>query len=235
MAWVASLGIHGLAIAAWLGFVATPPDPAPRSRLDLELFGLVSQRQVQAQAPSKAQPPPPTPPALSEPAVRPPAPPRLAPQPLVRRPSRPAPRADADPVQVADASPAVPQDAPPAAPPPPVEALPRPDARQAEAVRPVEDEQIAIGRYVAALGRTLQRHLVYPPRARESGATGSPLIAFTVAEDGSLVPDTVRIHRSSGHPVLDEAAVQLARDSGPFARPPRRIGVVVAISFAEQH
>ncbi len=46
---------------------------------------------------------------------------------------------------------------------------------------------------------------VYPRIARESGWEGTVLVRVTVQPDGS--PDSIKVRKSSGHPVLDHAAI----------------------------
>ncbi|MFW6133263.1 MAG: energy transducer TonB, partial [Planctomycetota bacterium] len=76
--------------------------------------------------------------------------------------------------------------------------------RSAEPVRPIQPE--------------------YPPRAVRRGLTGRVIVAAHVLPDGT--PDAVRVERSSGHEILDRAAVEAVceasfrparRDAGPVA------------------
>ncbi len=50
---------------------------------------------------------------------------------------------------------------------------------------------------------------VYPRIARESGWEGIVLVRVTVQPDGS--PDSIKVRKSSGHPVLDNAAVDAVK------------------------
>lgn len=54
----------------------------------------------------------------------------------------------------------------------------------------------------------------YPREASERGISGDLYIEFTINRDGSLGP--VRLARTSGYPVLDQAAMKALRDSAPF-------------------
>jgi protein TonB len=65
-------------------------------------------------------------------------------------------------------------------------------------------------RKVEAVGK-----LNYPAAAREQGLSGSLLLTVRIAPDGALIDAVVR--RSSGHPVLDQAAQDIVRWAAPYA------------------
>lgn len=140
-------------------------------------------------APAPVAPPPPS----TRPSPRPPATPPLvtaAPRPQPTPTTAPAPT----PVAEAPAAPApVTAPAPPAPPAPPVAAAPAgPVALPASALR-----------YV-----TMPR-LVYPAAARRLGETGTALVRVVVDVNG--LPREVTLHQSSGHPRLDQAALDAMR------------------------
>ncbi|HAS63755.1 MAG TPA: energy transducer TonB [Vibrio sp.] len=58
-------------------------------------------------------------------------------------------------------------------------------------------------------------NLNYPEEARRKGIYGSLRVLVIIKSDGSL--ETMRILESSGHPVLDKAALNIVRTSAPFA------------------
>lgn len=64
-------------------------------------------------------------------------------------------------------------------------------------------------------------NLNYPERARRRNLAGSLVLSVDVFEDGSI--GRIRVLRSSGHDVLDEAAVRIVRLSSPFAPLPEEI------------
>lgn len=61
----------------------------------------------------------------------------------------------------------------------------------------------------------------YPEAARRRNLEGSLVLSVDVLPDGSV--DQIRVLRSSGHAVLDEAAVRIVRLSAPFAALPEEI------------
>lgn len=58
-------------------------------------------------------------------------------------------------------------------------------------------------------------NLNYPEQARKEQITGSLTLAVAIRPDGSLY--SIRVLRSSGQPVLDEAAKNIVQLSAPFA------------------
>ncbi len=65
-------------------------------------------------------------------------------------------------------------------------------------------------RKVEAVGK-----LNYPAEARRQGLSGSLMLTVRISPDGSLVDTTLR--RSSGHPILDQAAQDIVRWAAPYA------------------
>lgn len=61
----------------------------------------------------------------------------------------------------------------------------------------------------------------YPERARRQNLAGALVLSVDVFEDGSV--GRIRVLRSSGHDLLDEAAVRIVRLSAPFAPLPEEI------------
>lgn len=71
--------------------------------------------------------------------------------------------------------------------------------------------------YMEAWRRKVERigNLNYPREARELGLFGSLILHVAVRADGSL--EGIRVVRSSGHEVLDQAAVRIVELAAPFA------------------
>jgi protein TonB len=64
-------------------------------------------------------------------------------------------------------------------------------------------------------------NLNYPREARELGLFGSLILHVAVRSDGSI--EGIRVVRSSGHEVLDQAAVRIVELAAPFAPFPPNI------------
>jgi protein TonB len=71
--------------------------------------------------------------------------------------------------------------------------------------------------YMEAWRRKVERigNLNYPREARELGLFGSLILHVAVRSDGSL--EGIRVVRSSGHEVLDQAAIRIVELAAPFA------------------
>lgn len=62
-------------------------------------------------------------------------------------------------------------------------------------------------------------NLNYPPEARRRSLYGDLVLTVAVARDGSIL--SIEVIKSSGQPVLDDAATQIVRMAAPFAGIPR--------------
>jgi protein TonB len=65
---------------------------------------------------------------------------------------------------------------------------------------------------------------VYPPEARERGATGVARVQFALGRDGRVLSSS--LIGSSGERLLDNAAVDMVRHASPF--PPFPAGIAQA-------
>jgi protein TonB len=77
--------------------------------------------------------------------------------------------------------------------------------------------------------RRIRDKLVYPAPARKAGIQGVTELSFTIHEDGRV--SEVRVLKSSGHGVLDEAAVETVYAAAPFPRPPASARIAIPIAF----
>ena len=66
----------------------------------------------------------------------------------------------------------------------------------------------------------LSDHLFYPPEAVARGIEGEVILLLNLADNGELV--SASIARSSGHPLLDQAALDAARHIGALPGNPRQ-------------
>jgi protein TonB len=74
----------------------------------------------------------------------------------------------------------------------------------------------AVAVYLDAWKRRVERvgTLNFPTAARRGGLSGSPVVEVALASDGRLAE--ARVRRSSGHPELDQAAIEVLRLAAPF-------------------
>jgi protein TonB len=85
--------------------------------------------------------------------------------------------------------------------------------------------------YLAQLAKRLRANLVYPPEAKKKKLEGFPQISFVVTESGEIKPNTLTVKKSSGYALLDASALKTAMASAPFQKPPRELGVSITIAF----
>jgi protein TonB len=80
--------------------------------------------------------------------------------------------------------------------------------------------EYAYASYMEAWRRKVERigNLNYPGEARELGLFGSLILHVAVRADGSI--ERLRVVRSSGHEVLDQAAIRIVELAAPFAEFP---------------
>lgn len=86
--------------------------------------------------------------------------------------------------------------------------------------------------YFTTLKTWLEKHKTYPRRARLSGTQGTVVITFSMNRDGKVL--SRHIIESSGHTVLDEAAVEAVQKASPLPQPPAQLAdsdLIVTVPF----
>ena len=208
--WVGvSLLLHGALALPWLAASRLAPAPERMSQpLALDVLGMLGTRQLEQQH-EKAAP-------FSKPLPR-----KVA---LHHDSASPVPvQAATEPADMTPAPPARVQA------PVPTDGAEQQQAQQT--IQSPETEATLTRSYVVAMSKAIQSRLVYPAEARDAGYIGRPKIRFTVTEDGDILPGTLAIRTSSGHSLLDDYAMRAAQASAPFGKPPKRMDVVIAVSF----
>lgn len=66
-------------------------------------------------------------------------------------------------------------------------------------------------------------NLNYPQEAKQKRINGSLMLSVDINPDGSVPPDGIVISRSSGHKVLDNAAIKIVRLAAPYAAIPEDV------------
>jgi protein TonB len=117
--------------------------------------------------------------------------------------------------EIIPAKPATPEPAlaPPMPPQPPL-LLPKPAPRHPSAAQPVAaarqgQPQRLAGEAARQAMQQMSRELFYPPEAIERGLEGEALVLLFLDASGNAI--AARLESSSGHALLDEAAVKAAR------------------------
>jgi protein TonB len=229
----AAVALHGLAVVAALLY---RPGPAKVSIPAIEVALIVEQAGPAAPERSEPAEPVETMEAMADPVppperAEPPPVAAEAPEPDVEPPVEPAPvESVAPPVAIA-ATPLPP--APPPRPSPPTPAAPVATPQPAEPPRALVDAEApaiavapapraAVSRaetdYVGALLGWLERYKEYPRAARLRRLEGTAMVRLAILADGSL--GTLSLVRSSGHAMLDDAAIDMVRRAAPLPRPP---------------
>ncbi len=103
--------------------------------------------------------------------------------------------------------------------------------RQQTIMSAAEQEADEIRKYLARLAKTVRTNLAYPEEVRKHGIEGVSTIAFTVTKSGDIKGDSLRVKKSSGYAALDSSALRSARVSAPFEKPPKELNVSIAVSF----
>lgn len=80
----------------------------------------------------------------------------------------------------------------------------------------------AVSNYPGKVASKLRRSLRYPREARSKRIRGEVVVSFSVSANGGV--SSVRIARSSGHSILDNAAKDAVRRAAPFPRIPAGAG-----------
>lgn len=250
MALLISAVLHGAALYMLFTLMRMITDPQPLTQpLQIELFGMISNRQTQEQRigseldhtvqPMQEQEQQPAAPVVEAETENPPEEP-ISESILEPETPKEIPQ-QSSPVQVP------PPPSRPRVEPQPQRVTPRVNTAQESvpALRGAQETQVQqtiqnidmralINLYVKDLIRDVQRNLVYPNEARKEGLVGTPVIRFTLTESGEIVPGSLSVHKSSGYSILDQYALQAVRESVPFTAPPKQITVNIAISFAEK-
>jgi periplasmic protein TonB len=199
-----------------------PEEPAPEAQLNEALNAPAPP--IDAAPPTNVQPPP---------TPEDPRPAKSDPQPAKSDPPPPEPEVPPDPaasppqVEGVTAKPPPPETPTPPPSPPPSPPLSAPsaamptvaDVAAAPETAPGSEEAMppaAIQRWRQALIAQIERHKRFPANAK--GRSGVVRVAFSIDRDGRLTE--VRVLASSGAAALDEAAIDLIRQSQPFPTPP---------------
>lgn len=77
----------------------------------------------------------------------------------------------------------------------------------------------------------LARYKSYPPLAKRKGMEGKPVVQFKIKSDGTL--EYLKLANSSGHPVLDQAALKTVQRASPFPFYSEPIEVGLTYSLTE--
>jgi len=83
--------------------------------------------------------------------------------------------------------------------------------------------------HFAYIRNNIMRYLIYPDQARRRDWSGVVVLSFIVAENGAV--HSLKVHKSSGHPILDRSALDAVNQAAPFPRPPVRAEILLPITY----
>ena len=86
-------------------------------------------------------------------------------------------------------------------------------------------KEFAAAAYHEAWRKKVERigNFNYPQEAKRQRINGSLMLSVDINPDGSVPPDGIVISRSSGHKVLDDAAIRIVRLAAPYAAIPDNV------------
>lgn len=86
-------------------------------------------------------------------------------------------------------------------------------------------KEFAAAAYMRAWEMKVERigNMNYPQEARKKGLNGSLMLSVDINPDGSVPSGGIVISRSSGHQVLDDAAVKIVRLGAPYSAIPDNV------------
>jgi protein TonB len=96
--------------------------------------------------------------------------------------------------------------------------------------RKVAQVEITDEQYSAMLSKKVREHASYPAEARRGRLSGVTLVSFTILTNGDLQPESLKVAKSSGQPLLDAGALSTIRASAPFPPPPREMELTIGVS-----
>ncbi len=99
-----------------------------------------------------------------------------------------------------------------------------------EATISISTQSIKYASYLEHIKNKIQNVWVYPIEAARTGQQGKLLVLFSIDKSGDLV--RLKLIRSSGYPLLDNAALEAIRDASPFPPLPRRFHLDVLNIYA---
>lgn len=86
-----------------------------------------------------------------------------------------------------------------------------------------------VSRNVTYIQRRIRDRLKYPPPARRAGIQGAAEVGFTINRDGTV--SGVSILTTSGHEILDLAALAAVHDAAPFPPPQAAARLAIPVVF----
>jgi len=223
-------------------FVVPKPELRPEPKAEPRL-----ETRPEPKIEPRPEPPPiarvePRPEPLPTPTVEPRPEPRIEPRTEVRPEVKPVPQDAPPPVVQPRVEPSVvpstavrPVPAPVATAPIPPAVAPQPQP-SAPKIDEANENRLLVT-YGQSISKEIKRYQKYPPPAQRRGWEGTTEVLLQIAADGKVTGIT--LGKSSGHPILDEEALDMVRRASPLPQAPadlrgRALVVTVPIVFRLQ-
>lgn len=84
-------------------------------------------------------------------------------------------------------------------------------------------------KYEKELSKWLEEHKQYPTAARALGQHGSPVLRLRIDRKGQV--KFSKLEKSSGYRLLDDAALEMAKNSSPYPAPPKHYPGELVLEF----
>ncbi len=232
-----SLLLHASVVAPFVVSLPRSPQHTRPNKLLIELFGMISNRQVEEKKKGtdvKEQR------VASRPSVARQAKqeaPKPLPEPETERPKAMEPEAPVYTAQADDSPKPAEQDTGPTQPSiaslGSVPSVPGGEvAQRGQTIgSAVMSQGDVIRAYLAKVAKKVNSNVVYPAEARKKGVNGTPTITFIITPSGAIREGSLRVKTTSGYPVLDTNALKAALMSAPFGAPPKELVVSIAVFF----
>ncbi len=96
-------------------------------------------------------------------------------------------------------------------------------AAKKEAVISIATKDIKYASYMAHIKQLVQSVWIYPDEALEKGQSGMLYLVFVINKNGAL--NSVKLIKTSGYSILDNAAINAIQEAAPFPYIPKRLNI----------
>jgi len=264
LALVFSLVLHAGVVAFAGNSINKPEEPEFRAEVDLKLLAPQAPAPEAAPPPKAQKKPEPKPEKKTVEKKQPDPEPEPKPKPKVRPKPEPKPKPKPKPKPEIKPEPE-PEPKPQKKPDPEPEPEPEPEKKNESALpeakeapqsdslfdrlsqklkssradlSPPPDPDAILARYQRAVRRKVERKKHYPSDSQRAGETGVVKVRFVIESSGNI--GSVRVVNSSGHSLLDRAAVEAVQRAAPFPPIPSELDrssltLVLPVSFHLKH
>ena len=226
---VAAAVLHGVAFV-WIRTSPTPAEPIALGSDVIELNFEVVAAVAEPTVPAHAAPTPPEPSPAPEPPPKPKPSPKPAPAPEPAPQPTPQP-AEPEPVTTTVSEPAPVEPAPASVPASAAPVAAVSTAKTRFTGKPARN----VRSYFGQISAWIDANKDYPTEVKKKKQQGTVVVRFTIGREGQLLASTIK--QSSGHVLLDQAALETLARAAPFPPIPafvarETLSIAVPIDYA---